>query len=100
MARADGRSLPEGFPEDFPSGSCDESCGSFADKKMMTISNFSQLEWLKRLHAGPQAAPRSRWSHWSHSVESPAPYWAKNIQARAMHWLTMHLEPVWRALLT
>jgi hypothetical protein len=32
---------------------CDESCGSFADGIMMTISNFPQLEWLKRLHATP-----------------------------------------------
>jgi hypothetical protein len=32
--------------------SCDESCGSFVDETLMTISNFPQLERFKRLHSG------------------------------------------------
>jgi hypothetical protein len=41
----------------------------FADEIMLTVSNFSQLEWLKRLTLAPQAAPKSRWSRY---VESAA----------------------------
>jgi hypothetical protein len=42
------------FHNNFPSGSCDESCGLFADEKIMTIGNFPQLEWPKRLTPAPK----------------------------------------------
>ena len=52
-----GRCNVRAFHKKVSSGSCDESCGYFADEIMITVSTFSHLEWLKRLPSAPQAAP-------------------------------------------
>jgi hypothetical protein len=46
---------------------CNESCGSLADEITMTISNFLQLEWLKRL----KLAQAAHVSSLSCDAESP-----------------------------